>query len=127
MADTMLSGHRGEASPIRPQSPRVDVFETEKDIQLVADMPGVTGETLSVSLDGDTLLLQGEFSLDLPEGSRVLASEIPGNRYERSFVLSRELDRNSIQATIRDGVVMVSIAKSNEYQPRRIPVRTDMH
>jgi len=84
--------------------PPVDIFEDPEGITLQADIPGVSKEHLNVHVDGNTLLIEGE-------------------QYRRSFALSRELQTDSIEAKVKDGVLTVRIAKRAEDRPRKIAVQ----
>jgi HSP20 family molecular chaperone IbpA len=102
----------------------VDIYEDGEGITLEADMPGVSRERLNVRVDGDTLLLEGSVQLELPKDAEALYADVRSTVYRRSFVLSRELETSSIQATLKDGVLTVRIPKRAELRPRRIEVRS---
>ncbi|ARP87755.1 Hsp20/alpha crystallin family protein [Bordetella genomosp. 9] len=103
-------------------SPRVDVFEDENGLTLLADMPGVPRDKLTIDVDGDTLRIEGE--LGESEPAQPLHTEMPAARYRRAFTLSRELDSSRIQAESRDGVLKLRIPKREQAQPRRIEIVT---
>jgi len=103
--------------------PRVDIYEDDTGLTLLADLPGVPREGLSLNVDGDTLTLEGDIAPATPEGLTPLHAEIQVARYRRAFTLSRELDSNAIQAESRDGVLRLRIPKRESAQPRRIEVQ----
>jgi HSP20 family protein len=103
--------------------PPVDIFETSNEITLVADMPGVSKERLTVRVDRDSLLVEGEAQLEMPEGMEALYAEVRSTHYRRSFSLSNELDADKIDANLKDGVLTVRIPKRAEMRPRKIEVR----
>lgn len=109
-------------SPIRPP---VDIFEDESGITLRADMPGVARDGLDLSIDGDTLAIEGEAAIPVEEGMQPLHAEVRSTRYERSFSLSRELDTAHIDASLKNGVLTLRIPKREEHKPRKIELRTD--
>ena len=109
----------GEAALRAP----VDIFETSESLVLVADMPGVSRERLEVRVDGDTLLLEGNVQFQLPEHSEAVYADVRSSAYRSSFVLSRELDSDKIQANLKDGVLTVRIPKHAALRPRKIEVR----
>lgn len=103
--------------------PPVDICEDADGITLWADMPGVAGERLNIQVDKDTLLIEGEAKIDMPEGMKPLYADVRSTRYRRSFALSSELDTDSIEATLKDGVLNLRIHKKPESKPRKIEVR----
>jgi len=85
--------------------PPVDIYEDAEGITLLADMPGVSAERLNIQIDKDTLVIEGESKLDMPEGINPLYADIRASRYRRSFALSSELDTDNIDASLKDGVL----------------------
>ena len=108
----------------RTMIPRVDVFEDDAGITLLADLPGVPKENLELKIDGDTLLIEGSIVTPTPQDLQSVYAEIRVPRYRRAFVLSRELDPKKIEANLRDGVLNLRIPKQEHAKPRRIEVRT---
>ena len=101
----------------------VDIFEDSEGITLKADMPGVSKDRLTVRIDGDSLVLEGQVQFALPEQSEALYADVRSSSYRRSFALSRELDTGNIQAQLKDGVLKVRIPKRAELRPRKIEVQ----
>ena len=103
--------------------PPVDVFENESGITLLADLPGVARDQLGVRVDGETLTIEATASVESPKDMQLAWSEAQYPSYRRSFTLSRELDTSRVEATLKDGVLRLSIPKLEEARPRRIEVR----
>jgi HSP20 family protein len=103
--------------------PPVDVIEDASGITLLADLPGVAKEKLSVHFDADSLTIEGDVSLDMPGGLESSLAEVRLPRYRRVFSLSRELDTENTSAEFRNGVLKLRIPKAAHVQPRRIEVR----
>nr|WP_316641912.1 Hsp20/alpha crystallin family protein [uncultured Roseateles sp.] len=103
--------------------PRVDVFEDDAGITLLADLPGVPRDQLDLKVDGDTLSIEGRLGQFAPEGLEPVYAEVRVGRYRRAFTLSRELDPARIEANLKDGVLNLRIPKQAHAQPRRIEVR----
>lgn len=103
--------------------PRVDVFEDDAGITLLADLPGVPREQLELKVDGDTLSIEGRLGQFAPEGLEPVHAEVRVGRYRRAFTLSRELDPSRIEANLKDGVLNLRIPKQAHAQPRRIEVQ----
>jgi HSP20 family molecular chaperone IbpA len=105
--------------------PPVDVFEDADGILLYADLPGVPKERLDVKVEGDSLFIDAQASLDVPAQLKVLHAEMREPRYRRAFTLSQELDASRIDASLKDGVLTLRIPRVEEAKPRRITVRAD--
>lgn len=103
--------------------PPVDVIEDAGGITLYADMPGVPKEKLNLQIEADTLTLEGEMSLDVPEAMEATHAELSIPRFRRMFTLSKELDTGKISAEFTQGVLKLRIPKAEHAQPRRIEVK----
>lgn len=103
--------------------PPVDIIEEPNALKLVADMPGVTHETLKVELDNNVLSLEGDIALDMPEGLSALHAEVRGKRFARRFSLSHEVDSDAITASIVNGVLTLTLPKKDNHRTRRIDVQ----
>jgi HSP20 family molecular chaperone IbpA len=102
--------------------PPVDIYEDAAGITLVADLPGVSRERLSVQVDKDTLLIEGEAAIEMPSEMEALYADLRTTRFRRSFTLSRELQADQIDAQMQDGVLTLKVPKRAELQPRKIQV-----
>jgi HSP20 family protein len=110
---------RNEAALLPP----VDVIEDAKGITLYADMPGVDKDKLHLQVEADTLTIEGEVSLDMPEGMEATHSEVSVPRYRRVFTLSKELDTGKVHAEFSQGVLKLRIPKAEHLQPRKIEIK----
>jgi len=125
--DTNLTKYnRGEAVDSSSQAfvvPPADIFEDEQGITLLADLPGVTKESLGLRVEADNLFIEANAVVKGPEGMQTLYGEAYVPIYRRQFRLSRELDSSRIDAQLKDGVLRLVIPKAEEAKPRRIKVR----
>ena len=103
--------------------PRVDVLEDDTGITLLADMPGVSKDSLDIKVESDSLSIEGTVSAATPQAMEATYAEVRVPRFRRSFTLSRELDATRIDAQLKDGVLKLRIPKQEEAQPRRISVK----
>lgn len=104
-------------------TPAVDIFETEKEITLLADLPGVKTEHLTIDLREDVLTLTGEVKpLEGPDEEDILIEYEVGNYY-RQFTLSELIDQNKIDAQLRDGVLRLTLPKVEKATPRKITIK----
>jgi HSP20 family protein len=107
-------------APIRPP---VDIWEDRDGITLCADMPGVSKDRLSLRIDGNSLIVEGQLQLELAETAEALYADVRSSLYRRSFALSGELETGKIEASLKDGVLTVRIPKRAELRPRKIEVQ----
>ena len=103
--------------------PRVDVIEDKAGITLYADLPGVPKDKLGLHIEADTLTIEGEVGLNMPEGMEPSHAEISLPRYRRVFTLSKELDSEKIAAEFEHGVLKLSIPKAEHLQPRKVEIK----
>jgi HSP20 family molecular chaperone IbpA len=104
-------------------TPSVDIFETEKAITLLADMPGVKAGALTVDLRDDTLTLAGDVSDSVKIDGEKVIEEYRTGRYYRQFSLSEVIDQEKIDAKLSDGVLRLTLPKVEKATPRRIEVK----
>ncbi|MBW1988567.1 MAG: Hsp20/alpha crystallin family protein [Deltaproteobacteria bacterium] len=105
-------------------TPEVDIYEKDNEIVLVADMPGVTAGKLTVDLNKDILTIDGEAEAPKGEGETELLREFAaGGRYTRQFTVSDVIDRDKITATLKNGVMRLTLPKVAKAQPRKIEVK----
>jgi HSP20 family protein len=102
--------------------PPVDVIEDTTGITLYADLPGVPRDKLNLRVDGDTLAIEAELALAVPQGMEASHAEVNLARYRRAFALSKELDAEKVSAELTHGVLRVRIPKAPHAQPRKIAV-----
>jgi HSP20 family protein len=110
--------------------PRADIYETEEAIVVVADMPGVGEDALDITLEKGVLTLNGVVEPEAPEGYSPAAgtwspyrTEYRVGDYVRSFSLSNEIDQGAIEATLKDGVLRLTLPKVTEAQTKKIAVK----
>ena len=114
------------AAPPRPLvTPPIDIYETPEGLTLVADLPGVSGETVDVQVQDNKLTLFGRLADPTP-GDAVLAyQEFVEADFLRSFILSDDLDHDRIEAALNGGVLTVKLPRQQRSAPRRIDVAAD--
>lgn len=100
----------------------VDAYSTEDAIVLVADVPGVRPEDVSVTLEGDTLTLSGEFKAEDNVQNYVLR-ERPTGRFERTLTVNTPIDPTKLEASVEFGVLRVTLPKAEAVKPRQIAVK----
>jgi HSP20 family protein len=104
-------------------TPAVDIFETDRNITLLADMPGVTADDITIDLRDDLLTLTGDVKpFGKPDESDVRI-EFEIGKYYRQFTLSEMIDQSRIEASVADGVLRLSLPKAEKAIPRKITVK----
>ena len=103
--------------------PAVDIFESEAEITLLADMPGVASENVSIDLHGNQLTVSGEVGSLTSDKEEYLLQEFETGTFHRQFTLSDRIDQNAITATVKDGVLRLVLPKAQKAKPRKIEVK----
>ncbi len=103
--------------------PAVDIYESESALTLVADMPGVPLDKIDIDLDSDQLTIRGMVPEE-KENGKLLFREYATGDYHRQFTLSSDIDREKIQASMKDGVLKLVLPKAEAAKPRKITVKS---
>ena len=103
-------------------APHVDIFETEKEVIVIADMPGVTPEGVSLALEENILTIQGQRTVPQRPG-RIILEEYENGNYLRRFTVAESIDQERIEASLADGVLRVRLPKAAPAQPRKIQAK----
>ena len=104
--------------------PPVDIFETEHDITVLADLPGVKTKDLHIDLRENTLALSGDIEPFENAHERDLLVEYEVGKYFRQFTLSNLIDREKIDAKLTDGVLTLTLPKAEQAKPRKIEIKS---
>ncbi len=103
--------------------PTVDIHENDKEVVLVADMPGADADSVGIDLERNVLRISSRPTHPGPEGVSLTHREYSNGGYERTFTLGNAIDSQGIVASVRDGVLRLTLPKAEEAQPRRISVK----
>ena len=121
MTDTAKEMQKKEAAtpegvertrPAKVYTPAVDIVEKKDEIVVVADMPGVDERSVDITLEKNILTIYGKVETEAPKGHRLVYSEYGTGDYARSFTISEEVDRDRIQATVKNGVLRLVLPKA---------------
>jgi len=116
-------GERGTVP--RMLGPRVDLAETENDVTVTAELPGVDPNDIEINIVGNTLTLRGEKKHEREEKKKNYHYvERSYGSFHRSIPLPTTVDPDKVDATYKDGVLTVTVAKHPEAKPKRIPVKS---
>jgi HSP20 family protein len=106
-----------------PVWPLVNVIDAGQSLVFRADVPGLTDKDVEITLTPETLTVSGERKATAPGGYSVQRQERPFAKFSRSWSLPFKVDADQTTATIKDGVLTLTLTKAKEAQPRQIAVR----
>jgi HSP20 family protein len=102
-------------------APAVDIFENAEEYRVVADLPGVRQDDIDIDLDRGELVVFAKRQV-VREGGEALALARVDGDFRRVFRIPEDLDRNKIEASFDNGVLLIRLPKSERAKPRRITV-----
>lgn len=105
--------------------PPIDIYDSDEGLVLLADLPGVTIESLEIQVQDNRLTLFGRVTPTLPAEARLLHQEFEWGDFLRSFILSDEVDHDRITAKLNNGVLEVVLPRAPKTTPRKIQVNRD--
>ncbi len=105
--------------------PAVDIYETENEIVLLSDMPGVDESSIDVTVDHDVLTIQAKAAPVQFEGYNLAYGEYGFGDYLRSFTLGETIDREKIHASYKNGVLELHLPKAEPAKPKKINVQVN--
>jgi HSP20 family protein len=104
--------------------PKVNVYEYDDKIGIVAEIPGLNKKQLNVDVEDGVLTISGDkHSTFEDEGAKVIRRELKQSSFKRSFELGEQLDGDNIAANFKDGVLSVSIPKVEPEKPKKTYVK----
>ncbi|MDX1699577.1 MAG: Hsp20/alpha crystallin family protein [Melioribacteraceae bacterium] len=103
-------------------APLVDIYETNDDYYLVANMPGVQREDVKVKIDDGDLILMGRVDFIDEMQKKYLMKEIDSSNYYRKFKLSESIDEGKIDAKLENGRLYVHLPKVERVKPKNIEI-----
>jgi HSP20 family molecular chaperone IbpA len=131
MSDTQLA-QRDQGSVARAEAeratrrvtltPAVDIFEDAHGITLLADLPGVPKEKLDIQVHDGNLTIEAESVVPMPSKLVLSHAEMRAPYFSRRFTVSEDFETSKIEASLKDGVLTLTIPRRDEAKPRRIEV-----
>ena len=130
MAETTSLTQKDRTEQTTPEStrsglfftPRVDIYETDDELTLYADLPGVACQDVDLHYENGELILHGRVRLRQPEGNSFLQEYEVGDFY-RAFAIHESIDGQRIGAECKNGVLTVHLPKTEAVRPRQIKVQ----
>jgi HSP20 family protein len=111
------------ATEARGWAPRVDIYETDADLVIDAELPGLTRDDIDIELDGDRLTIKG--SRRPPEDRGYIRMERPQGAFRRSFTIGAPVDQGRVTARYRDGVLTIALPKAKQSETRQTKVKVE--
>lgn len=103
--------------------PLVNLYDNGTELVLSAAAPGLSEDDLELTITGDTLALSGKRSVAVPDGYSVHRQERGNVEFARSFALPAKVNPEKVAATVKDGLLTITMAKAEEAKPRQITVK----
>jgi HSP20 family molecular chaperone IbpA len=103
-------------------TPRVDIVETESELVLFADMPGVASNDIDLRYEQGELILQGKMTPGPRVGHPILSEYEDGDFY-RVFQIHESIDSTRIEAECKNGVLTVHLPKAESAKPKQVTVK----
>jgi HSP20 family molecular chaperone IbpA len=110
--------------PVPPQTPLIDIHEDPDGLVLEADLPGVAQDNVSIHLEDNVLTLTAKVDAPHDGSARTLHEEYRPSDFQRSFILSDEVDRERIGADLKNGVLRLTLPKSERARTRKIEIKS---
>jgi HSP20 family molecular chaperone IbpA len=105
--------------------PKVDIIDTKEAVVMYADMPGVDQNSLDVTIDKNVLTISGVVNPPEFQGRSIAYAEYDVGDYDRSFTISDDIDREKVEAIVKNGVLKLVLHKAPEAAVKKITVRTE--
>jgi HSP20 family protein len=121
-------GHAGEESNLTPWAPPVDIYETENELVVKADLPEVDPQNLDIRVENNILTIRGErkFESKVNEDNYLRIERAYGS-FSRSFSLANSVKSDAIKADYQNGVLTLTLPKREEAKPKQIKVTVGTH
>ncbi len=129
MAETSLTKNRpaqAEAEPTRDTpsyQPRFDILESEQELTLYGDLPGVEQAQLDIRYENEQLIIHGKIQ-ERYQNLQLLRQEYGIGDFHRSFSIGESIDATKISAEVQNGVLVIHLPKTEAVKPKRIEVKS---
>jgi HSP20 family protein len=104
--------------------PPADIFDTDQQIVMLLDVPGADPASVDVALERRVLTVSAHSQPFRPQNYTLLHGEYEEGNYERAFTLSDEVDGERIEATLKDGVLRLTLPKTTPSPAKKIAVKS---
>lgn len=119
--ETLSRSGLREPAEARTWAPLVDIHETDGEIVVSADLPGLSRDQIDIELTGDSLTIKGERTFE-DANKNYVRVERPRGAFQRSFTIGVPIDQANVKAAYHDGVLEVTLPKAEEARPKQVKV-----
>lgn len=105
--------------------PRVDVSETDTEVKVVADVPGIDPDNIDLDVKENRMILSGTSEREITSNERPYRYERSYGAFRREFMLPSKVEENKVKAVYKDGVLTVTIPKIEREKRKKIPIERD--
>lgn len=124
MFDALRKRFGGREQPVAASwTPPCDVYEDDSQIVVMMELPGIKMEDINLEVTADALTVHGERPWEASENREWLRVERPYGKFSRSFSISVPVQVQDVKATYKDGVLTVTLPKSETVKPKKIDVQ----
>jgi HSP20 family protein len=116
---------RAENASGRTWSPVVDIIETQNDLVVRAELPGMNREDIDIEVTGESLTIRGERRFDEAAKDEYIRVERPYGPFQRSFSIGVPVQSDKVKASYHDGLLEIIIPKAEETRPKKIKVNAE--
>ena len=102
--------------------PRTNLYDLGDKLQIMAEVPGIAKEDLTIRIQGNYLEISGSRKADVPEGFTIHRTERTTTTFTRSFTLPTDVDADRVEAVMKDGILTMNLPKAAAAKPRQITI-----
>ncbi|MCF8093236.1 MAG: Hsp20/alpha crystallin family protein [Desulfotignum sp.] len=102
---------------------RANLYQSGDNFEMRLEVPGMDKESLDIKIQGNYLEISGSREQNLPEGYKVHKTERGAGTFSRSFTLPDDVDSNRVEATLKDGILYLTLPKSEAAKPRQLSIK----
>lgn len=115
-------GRYGNYGIYGESTPRTNLYDLGEHFEMKAEVPGLTKDDLNVKIQGNYLEISGTQKSDAPDGYSIHRVERGTTTFSRSFTLPSEVDADKVDATLQDGILTLTLPKSETAKPKQITI-----
>lgn len=104
-------------------TPASDIYETKDEYLMKMEMPGVSRENISITVDNNELAVEGRIDETVPGNDKLKFAEYSLHNYRRVFTVGDDIDRSKIDAVLENGILTLKLHKAEEAKPKKIEVK----
>jgi len=112
----------GPGFTLTANSPKTNLLESGDKFEVRAELPGISKDDISIKIQGNYLEISGKREIETPEGFKTHRKERSATTFSRSFTLPDEVDAEKVDAALKDGILYLTLPKSEAAKPRQIAV-----